>query len=219
MVYILEFCTVLALRDEKTVELLGKSVAEALQMILRDSAQHHPILVSRAAYYQFSVLKESYVSQVMKQSTDLSVLIIQDHDFVRPPVLLHAISSFPKDVLAKTSQFVLQGLKLCIDQPGPLRSEIMTSPDFWVILRTLAGNSNASPTVFEILEGGVSGFPSAIIADNYEAAIALLNEYATAAKVGALVEQKGERRQRNVRPPKKEAPRYVAEKLQLIPAC
>ncbi|KAI0135004.1 hypothetical protein F4814DRAFT_399632 [Daldinia grandis] len=188
VVYILEFCTVLALRDNETVENLGKPVAEALQMILRDSPQHHPILVSRAAFYQFSVLKASY-----------------DHDFVRAPVLLHAISSFPKETLVKTSQLVLQGLKLCIDQPGPLRSEIMTSPDFWLILRTLAGNPNASSTVFEILEGGVSGSPSAIIADNYEAAIALLNEYATAAKVGAAVEQKGERRQRNARPPKKEA--------------
>ncbi|KAI2640805.1 hypothetical protein GGS26DRAFT_539852 [Hypomontagnella submonticulosa] len=188
VVYILEFCTVLALRDNETVESLGKPVAEALQMVLRDSPQHHPILVSRATFYQFSVLKASY-----------------DHDFVRAPVLLHAISSFPKEILAKTSQLVLQGLKLCIDQPGPLRSEIMTSPDFWVILRTLAGNPNASPTVFEILEGGVSGSPSAIIADNYEAAIALLNEYATAAKIGALDEQKGERRQRNARPHKKEA--------------
>ncbi|KAI1134462.1 hypothetical protein F5Y05DRAFT_397930 [Hypoxylon sp. FL0543] len=188
VVYILEFATVLALRDNETVGLLGKSVAEALQMILRDSPQHHPILVSRAAFYQFSVLKASY-----------------DHDFVRAPVLLHAISSFPKETLAKTSQLVLQGLKLCIEQPGPLRSEIMTSPDFWVILRTLALNPNASPTVFEILEGGVSGTPSAIIADNYEAAISLLNEYATAAKVGAVVEQKGERRQRNARPAKKEA--------------
>ncbi|KAI0897087.1 hypothetical protein F4806DRAFT_464120 [Annulohypoxylon nitens] len=188
VVYILEFCSVLALRDEETVGLLGKPVAEALQMILRDSPQHHPYLISRAAFYQFSVLKASY-----------------DHDFVRAPVLLHAISSFPPEILAKTSQLVLQGLKLCIEQPGPLRSEIMTSPDFWVILRTLANSPNASPTVFEILEGGVSGSPSAIIADNYEAAIALLNEYATAAKVGATVEQKGERRQRNARPPKKEA--------------
>ncbi|KAI6084801.1 hypothetical protein F4821DRAFT_241992 [Hypoxylon rubiginosum] len=188
VVYILETCTVLAMRDDETVELLGKPITEALQMILRDSAQHHPVLVSRAALYQFGILKVSY-----------------DHDFVRPPVLLHSVSSFPKEILAKTSQLVLQGLKLCIDQPGPLRSEIMTSPDFWVILRTLAGSANASPIVFEILEGGVSGSPSAIIADNYEAAIALLNEYATAAKVGAAVEQKGERRQRNVRPPKKEA--------------
>lgn len=188
VVYILETCAVLSMRDDETVERLGKPITEALQMILRDSAQHHPILVSRAAFYQFSILKVSY-----------------DHDYVRPPVLLHSVSSFPKEILAKTSQLVLQGLKLCIDQPGSLRSEIMTSPDFWVILRTLAGSANASPTVFEILEGGVSGSPSAIIADNYEAAIALLNEYATAAKVGAAVEQKGERRQRIARPHKKEA--------------
>ncbi|KAI8632425.1 Sec7-domain-containing protein [Xylariaceae sp. FL1651] len=187
VVYILEFCTVLALKDPSTIELLGKSVAEALQMILRDSSRYHSVLVSRAAYYQFNMLKASY-----------------DHDFVRAPVLLHTISSFPKEILAKTSQLVLQGLKLCIEQPGPLRSEIMTSPDFWVILRTLAGNPTSSPIVFDILEGGVSGLPSAIIADNYEAAIALLNEYATAAQVGAAEEQKGERRQRNARPPKKE---------------
>ncbi|CAJ2501896.1 Uu.00g047490.m01.CDS01 [Anthostomella pinea] len=189
IVYILEFCNVLALRDRQATELLGKTVAEALQAVLRDSSRYHPVLVSRAAYYQFNMLKASY-----------------DHDFVRAPVLLHTISNFTKETVAKTSQLVLQGLKLCIEQPGPLRSEIMTSPDFWLILRTLAGNPNSSPTVFEILEGGVSGSPSAIIADNYEAAIALLNEFATAAKVGAVVEQKGERRQRNTRPPKKDTP-------------
>ncbi|KAI1203886.1 Sec7-domain-containing protein [Nemania serpens] len=188
VVYVLEFCTVLVLRSPETIQLLGKHVAEALQTILRNSGRYHSALVSRAAYYQFNMLKASY-----------------DHDYVRAPVLLHTISSFPRDMVAKTSQLVLQGLKVCIEQPGPLRSEIMTSPDFWLILRTLAGNSNSSPIVFDILEGGVSGSPSAIIADNYEAAIALLNEYATAAQVGAADEQKGERRQRNARPPKKES--------------
>ncbi|KAI0021541.1 Sec7-domain-containing protein [Xylariomycetidae sp. FL0641] len=186
--YVLEFCTVLTLRNAETVELLGKSVADALQMVLRNAGRYHPILVSRAAYYQFNVLKASY-----------------EHDFVRAPVLLHTIYSFPKETLAKSSPLVLQGLKICIDKPGPLRSEIMTSPDFWVILRTLAGGTNSSATVFEILEGGVTGSPSAIIADNYEAAISLLNEYATAAKVGAVVEQKGQKRPRNARPAKKEA--------------
>ncbi|GAW19988.1 hypothetical protein ANO14919_094820 [Xylariales sp. No.14919] len=188
VVYILEFSTVLVLRAPEMIESLGKHVAEALQTILRNSSRYHSALVSRAAYYQFNMLKASY-----------------DHDYVRAPVLLHTISSFPREMLAKTSQLVLQGLKVCIEQPGPLRSEIMTSPDFWLILRTLTGNSNSSPIVFDILEGGVSGSPSAIIADNYEAAIALLNEYATAAQVGAADEQKGERRQRNARPPKKEA--------------
>lgn len=123
-------------------------------------------------------------------------------------MLLHTVSSFPKETLTKTAQLVLQGLKVCIDQPGPLRSEIMTSPDFWLILRTLSESSSVSPIVFDILEGGVTGTPSAIIADNYEAAIALLNDFATSARVGAVAEQKGEKRQRNARPPpKKEAAR------------
>lgn len=88
----------------------------------------------------------------------------------------------------------------------------MTSPDFWVLLRTLAGNGDSSAAVFEILEGGVSGSPSAIIADNYEAAISLLNDFASAAKIGAAAEQKGEvgkpggRRPRSARP-KKDTPR------------
>lgn len=124
---------------------------------------------------------------------------------MRAPVLLHTVSTFPKDVLTRTSLLVLQGLKVCIDQPGPLRSEIMTSPDFWVILRLLSEYSNSSPVVFEILEGGVSGTPSAIIADNYEAAIALLNGFASAAKDGVTAEHKADRRQKNARPQKKEA--------------
>ena len=68
----------------------------------------------------------------------------------------------------------------------------MTSPDFWVILRTLASNSDSAPAVFEILESGVSGTPSAIIADNYEAAIGLLNEFASMASIGAIEEQRAD---------------------------
>ncbi|RYP17307.1 hypothetical protein DL765_004598 [Monosporascus sp. GIB2] len=188
IVYILELCTVLALRDAETVERLSKGVAKVLQDILREPARYHTSLVSRTAFYQFNILKASY-----------------EYDFVRAPVLLHTISTFPKDILARTSQLVLQGLKICIDQPGPLRSEIMTSPDFWVILRTLSENPTSSPIVFEILEGGISGSPSAIIADNYEAAISLLNEFASAAKNGVPAEQKSDKKPKTIRPQKKEA--------------
>ena len=62
LVYILEYCTVLALRDEKTVELLGKRVVEALQEILRDITHYHSILIGRVAFYLFSLLRASYVS-------------------------------------------------------------------------------------------------------------------------------------------------------------
>lgn len=84
----------------------------------------------------------------------------------------------------------------------------MTSPDFWVILQTLAGNQDAAPVVLEILEAGILASPSAIVADNYEAAIALLNEFATMASIGAVAEQRSDRgRQgRKPRPSKQEKP-------------
>ncbi len=44
--------------------------------------------------------------------------------------------------------------------------------------------------MFELLEDVTVGRPSAISADNYESAVALLNDYATAGSVGAVQEQK-----------------------------
>ncbi|KAK3390865.1 hypothetical protein B0H63DRAFT_500126 [Podospora didyma] len=173
LVYILEFCTVLALRDESTVELLGKRVVEAIQAVLRDVSRYHTILIERATFYLFTLLQASY-----------------DFDYIRVPILLHTVSSFSKEVLTKTSGLVLRGIKLCIEKPCPLRNEIMTSPDFWVILHTLAAYPDSAPVVFEILESGVSGTQSAIMADNYEAVISLLNEFASMASVGAAAEQK-----------------------------
>ncbi|KAK5657707.1 hypothetical protein OQA88_2779 [Cercophora sp. LCS_1] len=190
MVYILEFCTVLALRDPDTVVLFGKRVVEALQAVLRDASRYHPILVERTTFYLFSLLQASY-----------------EFDYIRAPVLLHTVSSFSKDLLTKTSALVLGGLKLCIEKPSPLRNEIMTSPDFWVILQTLAGHPDSAPVVFEILESGVTATPSAIMADNYEAALKLLNEFATMAQVGAIAEQKADKKQgRKGRPTKQEKP-------------
>ncbi|KAK4462786.1 hypothetical protein QBC42DRAFT_267044 [Cladorrhinum samala] len=190
LVYILEFCTILALRDENTIEALGKRVVEAMQEILRDVPRYHPVLIERATYYLFNLLKASY-----------------DFDYVRVPILLHTVSSFPNDTLTKTSGLVLRGLKLCIEKPCPLRNEIMTSPDFWVILQTLATHSDSAPIVFEILESGVSGTPSAIMADNYESSLALLNEFASMASIGAVAEQKNDRKGgRKSRPVKQEKP-------------
>ncbi|KAK4177000.1 hypothetical protein QBC36DRAFT_372703 [Triangularia setosa] len=178
LVYILEFCTVLALRDKTTIEVLGKRVVEAIQEILRDVPRYHPVLIERATFYLFNLLQASY-----------------DFDYVRVPILLHTVSSFPKDILIKTSGLVLRGLKLCIEKPCPLRNEMMTSPDFWVILQTLATNPDSAEAVFEILETGViNSTPSAIMADNYEASLGLLNEFASMASVGAVAEQANDRR-------------------------
>jgi brefeldin A-resistance guanine nucleotide exchange factor 1 len=195
MVYLLELCTVLALRDEETVEGLGAAVAGALQNVMRNAASYHSILISRTMFYLLHLLHASY-----------------EHDFIRVPVVLHTISSFKKDLFDKSAPLVLQGLTQCIKEPGPLRNEIMTSPDFWVILRNLTRNVKSAPTVFEILEGVAVGSPPTIMADNYESAVKLLNDFASAGSVGSTIEQKQDRKaKRGQQPPKqtKPQPQYV----------
>lgn len=61
IVYVLEFCTVLALRDESSVEAITKRVVGAIQSILRNAAHYHPILIERATFYLFTLLQASYV--------------------------------------------------------------------------------------------------------------------------------------------------------------
>lgn len=110
---------------------------------------------------------------------------------------MHTISSFKKELLQKAAPLMLQGINLCIQDPGPLRNEMITSPDFWAILRSLSQSASVAPIVFDILEGVISGSsPPAIMADNYEAAIALLNDFASSGSVGSAKEQKQDRRGR-----------------------
>lgn len=216
LVYILELSTILALRDDHTVQLLGKRVVDALQAILRDISSYHPITVSRTTFYSFRLLQASYVSSSKydRSGEEEAQPDVQEYDFIRAPVLLHTVSSFSPDNLKKTSKLVLQGLKLCVDEQGPLRNETMTSPDFWAILRNLATEKTAAPTVFEILEIGVSPSSTAIMADNYEAAIGLLNDFASAASATVPKEPKADPRRPSRKPArpssaKPEAARYV----------
>lgn len=81
---------------------------------------------------------------------------------------------------------------------------MMTSPDFWVILRTLATKPESAALVFGILERGTTGSPPAIMADNYEAAITLLNDFATAANPHKQGEQRPDPRQQRHRQQKQE---------------
>ena len=62
LVFVLEFATILAARDAETIEKLGKDVADALQAVVRDYANMHPVTISRAVYYLLSFLRASYVS-------------------------------------------------------------------------------------------------------------------------------------------------------------
>ncbi|KAH6607901.1 hypothetical protein Trco_004214 [Trichoderma cornu-damae] len=161
--FILELCTILTIRDGGCAANTSKQVLDAIHGILRDYGQWHGITISRAAFYGLTILKSGY-----------------DHDFVNVPIFLHTISSLPQDLLLKTADIILSGLSVCTRDPGPLRSEMMTSPDFWVILRVVAGDASAAAQIFDILEKSTTGTPPAIMADNYEAAISLLSHFASA---------------------------------------
>lgn len=126
------------------------------------------------------------------------------------PVVLHAISSFKKSLLEKAAPLALEGISRCIKEPGPLRNEMITSPDFWVILRTLSTNPGVATTVFNILEGVVTdSSPPAIMANNYESAVELLNMFASEGKIGSAVEQTQDRKLRRGQPTKPSKPRSV----------
>lgn len=91
---------------------------------------------------------------------------------------------------------IMQGLSLCIRDSGPLRNEIMASPDFWIVLGNLIANAQVAADVFEILEGITIGNPPTVTADNYEPAVKLLHHFASAGSVGATVEQGKDKKSR-----------------------
>ena len=129
----------------------------------------------------------------------------QEQPFIRAPIILHTISSFNQGTLITSALPVLRGLGKCVKASTSLRKEITNSPDFWSILQSLHPVKDVSAPVFKLLEDVTIGSPSAISADNYECAIALLNDYATAGSVGAVHEQrldKAGRRSKSTKPTK-----------------
>jgi len=61
LVFVLELATVLALRDEETVQELAKDVADALSTVIKDASKLHSVVIARSVYYLLSILKASNV--------------------------------------------------------------------------------------------------------------------------------------------------------------
>lgn len=177
LVFVLELATIVATRDAESVALMGQSVADMLQNVVRDTSNNHSLVLSRAVYYLLHLLEAS-----------------QDHSFVRAPVILHTISGYEQSTLETAELEVTQGLALCLRQPSPLRSEMTNTPDFWLILRSLHARPNVAGRIFDIVRNVVEGRPTAVTADNYEAVISLLTGFASAGSVGAAVEQQRDKR-------------------------
>ena len=71
VVFVLELSTIVATRDPESVKLLGQAVADALQAVVRDAANVHPLILSRAVFYLLYML---HASQVRPSSHCLIVL-------------------------------------------------------------------------------------------------------------------------------------------------
>lgn len=193
VVYVLELATILALRDEETITTLGPDVAEALTSVTRDADRLHPVALSRTVFYLLSLLRAS-----------------NDHGYIRAPVVLHAISSFPQHLLKQCALPILKGIYGCISGPQTeLRNEMAASPDFWNIVHNLHHEVEAAGLVFQIVESVVDGPNAAITPDNYEACVALLNAFATSGSIGARAEQaaRGEKYPQSGRKGQKQPPR------------
>ena len=187
-VFLLEMATTLTLRDEETIEAAGEMLTASLQTAIRDAANLHSLAASRMVLYLMDLLRLAF-----------------EYDFMRAPVVLHAISSFDDTVLEHTAEAVLQGLTDCIAKPGSLRNEIVNSPDFWSILQQLHEHKTQADHVFEILQNIAASQPTAVTADNYESAITLANDFAAAGSIGTIQEQRRDllaRRGKQVKPVK-----------------
>jgi brefeldin A-resistance guanine nucleotide exchange factor 1 len=189
-VFLLEMATTLTLRDEDTIEGAGEMLTASLQTAIRDAANLHPLAASRMVVYLLDLLRLAF-----------------EYDFMRAPVVLHAVSSFDDTLLEHTAEAVLQGLADCIAKPGSLRNEIVNSPDFWSILQRLHQHNTQAEHVFEILQNIATSQPTAVTADNYESAITLANDFASAGSIGTIQEQRRDllaRRGKQVKPVKVE---------------
>ncbi|KIV87306.1 hypothetical protein PV11_02861 [Exophiala sideris] len=172
-IFLLELATMLTLRDDETIAAAGESLTATLLNAVRDASNLHPLAASRVLHYLMELLRYSY-----------------NHDFMRAPVVLHAISSFDDTVLDRTASTITQGLASCIASPGPLTNEITTSPDFWSILQRLHQHKGEAETVFAILTTLATSNPSIVTADNFESAIDLANDFAAAGKIGSIQDKR-----------------------------
>lgn len=127
---------------------------------------------------------------------------LQDQPFCRAPVILHTISSLDRTAMEKAALPILKGLSLCLRGPRRLRNEIVNTQDFWSTIRAFHSIHEAAGEVFELSQGILEDSPSAITADNYEATVLLLNDFASAGSAGAMIEQ----RDRSTRRPKQAQP-------------
>ena len=98
--------------------------------------------------------------------------------------------------MKSSAVLIAKGFIVCIRDGGPLKSEIISTLDFWSILDKLRSIPDSQNIIFSLIEGLVGAKSSAITADNYESAIGLLDKFATSQQLSVVQQQptKGQNR-------------------------
>ncbi|KAL8953387.1 MAG: hypothetical protein Q9222_000764 [Ikaeria aurantiellina] len=187
LLYVLELITVLAIRDDASFIAVGELVADALQNVVRNAANIHAMVLSRATYYLLLLLQMSTarVRIPIYFQTTPELIHEKDQSFVRAPVVLHTISSFSQPRLERCAGLVLKGLNHCIKESVTLRNEIFNTPDFWSTIERIHAIPAVSPSVFALLKAIVEDRAPSVTADNYEFVVGLLNSFANAGGAAA----------------------------------
>ena len=74
--FLLEFATILTLRDNETVAVVGESLTASLQTVIRDASNLHPLTSSRVVHYLLALLGLGFVSS----SCTWRLFLITDSD-------------------------------------------------------------------------------------------------------------------------------------------
>lgn len=72
VVFVLELATIMATRNHESVTLMGQAVADALQTVVRDAANAHPLILARAVFYLLYLLNASQVSPQLTYAKDFT---------------------------------------------------------------------------------------------------------------------------------------------------
>ena len=64
MVFVLEMITILSTRDQASVKMMGQAVVDALDTVVRDTANIHPLMLSRAVFYMLYLLNAAQVDRL-----------------------------------------------------------------------------------------------------------------------------------------------------------
>lgn len=108
VVFVLEIATIIATCNSDSVALMGSAVADALQNVVRDATNVHPLVLSRAIFYLLTLLHASRVRIPIRLLYPVSVMLIRPRStrsLERPLFCIRSRNTISLSSKSQRSQF------------------------------------------------------------------------------------------------------------------